>query len=75
MNPTTTDFFQFIFTVLFIGTLVAGVYLFRNYERLFGVDPEVPSENSSARAYSKMQVFVVWVHAAVLTGAFAFLLH
>jgi len=81
MNPTNamnTDSFHFIqltFTLLFLGTLVAGVYLLRNSERLFGVDPSVPSETGSGRAYSKMQAFVVWAHAAALTGAFAFLLH
>lgn len=74
----STDAFQFvrvIFTFLFIGTLVAGVYLLRNYERLFGKDPNMPSENSSSRAYSKLQIFVIWAHAVALTGAFALLLH
>jgi hypothetical protein len=66
--------FRVIFTGLFIATLLAGVYLFKNYQRLFGVDPNIPSENGSARAYSKVQVFSVWVHAVLLTGAFAFLL-
>jgi len=78
MTPTpadTSDFFQFIATLLFIGTLLAGLYLLRNHERLFGVDPGMPSETSSSRAYSKMQAFVVWAHAAALTGAFAFLMH
>jgi hypothetical protein len=35
----------------------------------------MPSENSSARAYSKVQVFSVWAHAVLLTGAFALLIH
>jgi hypothetical protein len=68
-------FFRLIFTGLFIGVLLAGVYLFKNYQRLFGVDPNIPSENGSTRAYSKIQVFSVWVHALLLTGAFALLLH
>jgi hypothetical protein len=73
-----TDYFlavRLIFTALFIATLAVGVYLLRNYERLFGVDPNMPSENSSSRAYSKLQVFVIWAHAAGLTAAFALLLH
>ena len=80
-NAMNTDsfhsfhFIQLTFTLLFLGTLVAGVYLLRNSQRLFGVDPSVPSETGSGRAYSKMQAFVVWAHAAALTGAFAFLLH
>ena len=78
ITAMSTDAFQFvrlIFTFLFIGTLVAGVYLLRNYERLFGKDPNMPSENSSSRAYSKLQIFVIWAHAVGLTGAFALLLH
>lgn len=69
------DFIQLSFTLLFIGTLIAGAYLLRNSERLFGVDPGMPSETGSGRAYGKLQAFVVWAHAAALTGAFAFLLH
>jgi hypothetical protein len=66
---------QSIFSGLFILVLCAGFYLFRNSERLFGVDPAVPSENSSSRSYSKMQVFVIWVHAFFLSGSLALLLH
>jgi len=67
--------FRLIFSGLFLAVLAAGAYLLKNYQRLFGVDPDIPSENASARAYSKVQVFVVWVHALLLTGAFALLLH
>lgn len=66
---------RFVFAGLFIATLLAGVYLVKNHERLFGVDPDMPSENSSARGYSRMQIFVVWAHALFLTGAFALMLH
>lgn len=74
----TTDAFFFvrlIFTGLFLVTLLAGVYLAKNYQRLFGVDPNMPSENASSRAYSKVQIFTIWAHAVLLTGAFALLLH
>jgi hypothetical protein len=64
-----------IFTGLFLLTLVGGVYLYRNFERLFGVDPDMPSENGSSRAYSKVQVFSIWAHALIATAAFALLLH
>jgi hypothetical protein len=67
--------FRFVFTGLFLATLFAGYYMFKNFQRLFGVDPNIPSENGSARAYSKIQVFSVWIHAVLLTGAFALLLH
>lgn len=75
MTSTAANLIQFIFTLLFLGTLAAGVYLLINSERLFGVDPNMPSENSSGRAYGKMQAFVVWAHVAAITGAFAFLFH
>lgn len=75
MPADTFDFIRFVFTLLFLGTLVVGVYLVCNSERLFGVDPNVPSETSGGRSYAKMQAFVVWAHAAALTGAFTFLLH
>ncbi|MEK0450405.1 MAG: hypothetical protein RL088_2673 [Verrucomicrobiota bacterium] len=75
MTTDATHFIQFIFALLFIGTLAAGAYLLINSERLFGADPDAPSETSSGRAYGKMQAFVVWAHVAALTGAFAFLLH
>ena len=68
-------FARVVFTGLFLVTLFAGVYLFKNYEKLFGVDPDMPSEGPSSRAYSKVQVFSIWAHATVLTGAFALLLH
>ena len=67
--------FRIVFTGLFIVTLLAGVYLGVNYQKLFGVDPNMPSENGSSRAYSKVQIFSVWAHAVLLTGAFALLLH
>ena len=75
MQPESFLFLRLIFTGLFVGTLCAGVYLFKNFHRIFGVDPDMPSENGSSRAYSKMQVFAILGHAVLLTGAFALLLH
>jgi hypothetical protein len=66
---------QVLATIAFFAMLYAGYYMARNYERLFGADPNIPSENGSARAYSKVQVFSVWAHALFATGAFALLLH
>ena len=75
MPNQTFDVVHFIFTLMFIGTLLAGVFLFRNCQRLFGPDAEVPSENSSTRAYGKLHIFAIWAHAVLLTGAFTFFLH
>ena len=71
----TNHVIQIIFGLLFIIVLLAGGFLLANYNRLFGPDPNMPSENSSSRAYTKVQVAVIWIHALVLTGAFALLLH
>jgi hypothetical protein len=71
----TNHIIQIIFGLLFLGVLAAGGFIFANFQRLFGPDPSMPSENSSSRAYSKVQILVVWLHALALTGAFALLLH
>ncbi len=75
MTTDPASLIRLVFTLLFIGTLFTGVYLLRNYQRLFGVDPDMPSETGSSRTYSKLQILVVWAHAVALTGAFALLLH
>ena len=63
---------RIIFSVLFVGTLVAGVYLFKNFERLLGADPQVPTDNAGSRGLNKVQVVVIWAHAVAITAAFAF---
>ena len=68
-------FVRIVFTSLFFVTLAAGFYIFKNYQKLFGVDPNMPSEGPSSRAYSKVQVFSIWAHATVLTGALALWMH
>lgn len=67
--------FRILSTLVFFATLYAGYYLIKNYQRLFGVDPNMRSEVSSARAYSKVQVFSIWAHILVASAAFALLLH
>lgn len=64
-------FFRFVFAGLFILTVLAGIYAGVNYQKLFGVDRNIPSETGSSRAYSLVQIFTVWAHAVVLTAAFA----
>ena len=67
--------FRVIAAAVFIATLYAGYYMFKNFEKLFGADPNIPSENASARAYSKVQIFSIWAHALFASGAFALLPH
>ena len=66
---------RIIFTCFFLITLVTGAYLFKNYQKLFGIDPNMPSESSGARLYSKTLVFLIWGHAVLITGGFALMLH
>lgn len=68
-------FLQTVFGLLFFTVLFAGIYIFKNFEKLFGPDPSIPSEGESSRAYTKAQVFLVWIHALFLTGGFALLVH
>jgi hypothetical protein len=65
---------RIFFLLCFFGTVFAGVRVLRNYDQLFGQDPNVPGETSGARSYSKMQVLVVLAHALLLFGAFAFMM-
>jgi hypothetical protein len=55
--------------------LVAGAFLAKNYKGIFGVDPDMPSENESSRAYSQVQVLAIWAHAVLLFGMAALLVY
>ncbi|RYD72762.1 MAG: hypothetical protein EOP84_22615 [Verrucomicrobiaceae bacterium] len=57
---------RIIFICCFFLTLGGGLYLAKNFERLFGVDPNLPSETDSARFYTKTEVFLVWASAVKL---------
>ena len=66
---------QLISAALFILLLFAGVWIWRNRHGLFGVDPDIPSETPGARSYNMLQIAALWLHALLLTGSFALLLH
>ncbi len=74
----STDFFivfRVLSGILFVGTLVAGYFLFKNFDKLFGADPSMPGDNAGARGLNKVQVITIWLHLVAITGGFAFLLH
>jgi hypothetical protein len=75
MQNDATHIIQIIFALFFFGLLAIGAYVLRHWARFFGPNPEIPSENASARTYTKVQFAVVWLHALGLTGAFALLVH
>ena len=61
---------RIIFSCLFVATLIAGIYIIKNFERLLGKDPTV-TENSGGRALNKVQVITIWAHILAITAAFA----
>lgn len=69
MEINALPLLRFFFFLCFFGTLFAGFVVLKNYERLFGVDPNAPSETGSSRMYGKMQALVVLAHALLLFGA------
>lgn len=50
-------------------SILAGYLVFKYADRLFGVDPDVPSENASARTYNKLLIFAVLIHAFIFFSA------
>lgn len=75
MEAESFSLVRVVFVGLFLVTLFVGGFLVANFQRIFGADANVPSDNESSRAYSKVQVVMLWLHAIVLTGAFALLFH
>jgi hypothetical protein len=71
MDSDSIFFFKCFFGTAFAVTLVAGIFLIKNYDRFFGVDPNMPSEGSSARSYTATMIFAVWLHMLMLFGGFA----
>jgi len=65
---------RYIFTGLFLASLLAGVVVFHYYQQLFGIDPQQPSETGGARLYSKTLIFAIWAHAVALTGGIAWMM-
>jgi len=74
MNGDPILLLRFFFILCFLGTAFVGLKVLTNYERLFGKDPDAPSETGSGRAYGKMQALAVLVHALLLFGALILML-
>lgn len=67
--------FRILAGIVFFAVLFGGGYLAFKWDKFFGADTTMPSENSSSRTYTKTLVFVVWAHALVLSGGFMLLFH
>jgi hypothetical protein len=59
----------------FIAALYAGYYLLKNYKKLFGVDPNMPSETPGSRSFGATLVFLIWAHVLIGSVACALALH
>ena len=78
MNTSGDDpllFFRVISIILFFSLLAGGVYYAKDFMKLGQSDPGMPSENSSSRTYTRLQVFLIWIHGLLLTGMLSLLLH
>ena len=62
-------------SIVFIAALYAGYYMLKNFQQLFGVDPHMPSEGRSSRAYRTAMVWIVWGHVFVASALFALSFH
>ncbi len=67
--------FRLLAATAFFVLFGTGVWIGLNYQRFFGVDPEMPSETGSSRVYSQVQIFTLWAHGLIATAAFALFLH
>jgi len=75
MHDQVGIFIRIFFVGIFIVTMLAGAYLWKNDERLFGVSSDVPSESDGARGYNRTQVWAVWAHLAFFSALFALSMH
>ena len=75
MSQSISLFFQILFSAAFVITLLAGVYLIKNDAKFFGQHPDISSDTAGARAYNRVQIYSIWAHLLLLTGAFALFLH
>jgi len=66
--------FKILFAVLTAIAVVAGIVFLKSFNRIFGVDAAVPSENESSRLLNKTQVVVLWVMIVKLLAMMAIIL-
>lgn len=74
MNQQLPILFQIVFGGIFALTLLAGIYLYRNDQRIFGTHPDHASETEAGRSYNRTQVWAIWVHLLFVTALFALIL-
>ena len=65
MQSDPLSFFRLISGIGLAVSLLAGFLVYKNADRLFGIDPAIPSETESARTYSQLLVGAVLIHAVI----------
>ncbi|MEA3188059.1 MAG: hypothetical protein QOD99_1889 [Chthoniobacter sp.] len=68
-------FFRVAAAIVCFLTVIAGIALMQNIDRILPANSETAGENDSQRSYAGFLLFAVWAHAFVLSGSFAMLLH
>lgn len=66
--------FKLFFVALTAFAVVAGILFLKSFNRIFGVDAAVPSENESSRFLNKTQVVVLWLMIVKLSAMMAIIL-
>ena len=66
--------FKILFSLCFAASLIGGIYLLKNFNRLLGRDPNVPSENESSLLLNRSQVVLIWLLSMKLFGMMAIML-
>jgi hypothetical protein len=66
MNPLPLYPIKIIACFALVAWFGAGVYLFKNQDRIFAAHPDTGVETSGTRHYSKAQAWLVWLGIAHL---------
>ncbi len=54
-------FEKFILLIVLILWTWGGLYLIKNFNKIFGPHPDDPSETPGARSYGQTQIWSVWI--------------
>jgi hypothetical protein len=71
MEPLSMMPLKIFFWGGFFVTILVGVWMFKNMNVWFAVDPDKPAETSGERNYSKAQMVICWLIALKLFAMLA----
>ncbi len=67
-------FLKILFVIGLILTFVGGIIGILRFDKWFGHDPNVPSDNESVSVLNKSQFIMVWLLTLLLFGLMAIML-